>query len=175
MKAKTWLALGAVTLAGTLYLTRDDAPDAPDTSEPDLILAAHFQQLCKIAGDNVETPEPGIRAFGRYMGAHADSMFGSWGGMIATIERIPDDEAHDARAYLARERIREPLRACAEDFENFFNAVEEDEEAVAVLNHGLERLNRTLEIITGESAGSVKTLPATWRARLRTLPALLVR
>ncbi len=75
----------------------------------------------------------------------------------------------------ARERIREPLRACAEDFENFFNAVEEDEEAVAVLNHGLERLNRTLEIITGESAGSVKTLPATWRARLRTLPALLVR
>jgi hypothetical protein len=118
--------------------------------DPDQQLARRFVDLCEIAGDNIETPEEGVRKLGRYLGRHTDDMLGELGGTIQLIEWIDDDDAHDARAQLARDRIGEPLRACEQTWMEFFEAVDNDPAADALLERGVERLGRTLEIIFGE-------------------------
>ncbi len=118
--------------------------------DPDQKLADRFDDLCEIAADNVETPETGVRKLGRYLGSHTDDILGDLGGTIQLIERIDNDDAHDARAQIARERIGKPLRECEQTWMEFFEAVEADPEADALLERGVARLGRTLEIIFGE-------------------------
>lgn len=120
------------------------------SKEPDQKLAGRFEDLCEIAGDNIKTPEKGVRKLGRYLGSHTDDLLGELGGTIQLIERIDNDDAHDARAQLARDRIGKPLRECEQTWMEFFEAVDDDPAADALLERGVERLGRTLEIIFGE-------------------------
>ena len=120
--------------------------------EPDVQLASRFEDMCSIARKNVDTPEKGVRALGSYLAKHADDVLGEWGGTLATIEKIRDDDKHDARARVARDRLLKPLRACANDWARFGNAVENNPEASELVGHAAERLNRTLEILFGNKA-----------------------
>jgi len=90
-----------------------------------------------------------VRELGRYLDKNAQSLFGDFGEMIATIERIPDDNKHDRRAEKARERLSKPLMACARDWNRFGEAVGNDPKAIELLERFNERLSRTFEIIFG--------------------------
>ena len=114
---------------------------------PDERLAGRFDDLCDIARKNVDTPQKGVRSIGLYMLKHTDDMLGEFGATIATIEAIKDDDKHDDRAHVARDRIRAPLRACEADWMRFFDAVDNDEKASEMVSSAAERLNRTFEII----------------------------
>ena len=114
---------------------------------PDEQLASRFDDLCDIARKNVETPQKGVRAMGVYMLKHTDDMLGEFGGTIATIEAIKDDDKHDKRAEVARDRLRAPLQACETDWIRFFEAVDADPKASEMVANAGERLNRTFEII----------------------------
>jgi hypothetical protein len=117
---------------------------------PDARLAAHFDKLmCGIARANIKTPEKGVRELGRYLDRNARDMFGDFGDMLATIERIPDDAKHDRRAEKARKRLLEPIVACGRDWNRFGDAVADDPKAVELLERFNERLGRTFEIIFG--------------------------
>ncbi len=119
---------------------------------PDVRLAGRFDDLCDIARDNVKTPEKGVRALGKYFLKHGDDMFGEWGGTIAEIEKIKDDDKHDDRARVARDRLRQPLRACEDDWVRFAEAVDSSPEASELVTNAMERLNRTFEIILSSRA-----------------------
>jgi hypothetical protein len=94
---------------------------------------------------------------GRYLDRHTGDLFGEWGDTLAAIERIPNDDKHDDRARLARDRIRKPLLACQRDWMRFGQAVENDPAAKALLEHFNERLSRTFEIIA--SGWTLRDLP----------------
>jgi hypothetical protein len=147
MKATGWV-LGAVLAVGAGYtiqggcLSSEDAPDAR--------LAGHFEKMmCGIARDNIKTPEKGVRKLGRYLDKHAGEIFGAFGDMLATIERIPDDAKHDKRAEKARDRLQKPAIKCGRDWNRFGEAVANDPKAVELLERFNERLGRTFEIIFG--------------------------
>ena len=125
---------------------------------PDERLAGRFADLCDIARKHVDTPEAGLRTMGRYLDRHTGDLFGEWGDTLAAIERIPNDDKHDDRARLARDRIRKPLYACQRDWMRFGQAVENDPAAKALLEHFSERLSRTFEIIG--SGWTLRDLPA---------------
>jgi hypothetical protein len=147
MKRSTWI--GAVVLAGGVFVALRTTSGCL-TKDPDQKLAGRFDALCEIAGDNVDSPASGIRKIGRYLGGHTDDILGELGGTIQVIETIADDDAHDARARLARTRIHKPLHECEETWKRFAQAVESDPEANQLLQRGMDRLGRTLEIIFGE-------------------------
>lgn len=157
MKARGWLlaivvVVGVVVVRGGCLNSSSKAPDER--------LAANLVDLCEIARSNVDSPEKGVKKLGRYLGKHADDMLGAFGASLAAVERIDDDERHDARARLVRERISAPMRACERDWERFFRAVEGDEAASALLQRGLDRLGRTLEIIfSSEQPLRLRDLP----------------
>jgi hypothetical protein len=92
-------------------------------------------------------------------------MLGEFGSTITMIEKIDDDAKHDERARVARDRLSKPLSGCANDWERFWDAVEQDEKAMEVMAHAMERLSRTLDILFGEDA----------RRDLRHLPLRLER
>jgi len=140
---KTWIA-GVLVAAGVGVLAMRGCLSKPP---PDERLAGRFEDLCDIARSNVDTPEKGVRQLGRYLGKHVDDIFGDWGATFATIEKIKDDDKHDQRARVARDRIRAPLRACERDWIRFGEAVENDAAASELVAEFSERLNRTLEII----------------------------
>ena len=102
-----------------------------------------------VAG-GVDLPTLSVRELGRYMDKHARDIFGDFGDMLATIERIPDDEKHDRRAEKARDRLSKPIMACARDWNRFGEAISEDPKAIELLERFNERLGRTFEIIFGE-------------------------
>jgi hypothetical protein len=157
MKLKGWL-VSALLASGVVFGFRAQggclAGKAPDEK-----LADRFEDLCDIARDNVETPERGVRKLGRYMGSHTDDILGELGGTVQLIERISDDEEHDARAYVARERIQKPLRSCAGDWNRFRDAVESDPAAAALVDRAIDRLGRTFEIIFSGSSVNLRSLP----------------
>lgn len=161
MKARGWLV--TVAVVGVAVTTVRGGCFRSTTKAPDERLAGNFVDLCEIARANVETPERGVKKLGRYLGKHADDMLGAFGATLSQIERIDDDEKHDARARLARERIQAPLRACERDWERFGRAVERDPAANAALQRGVDRLGRTLEIIFSSANGDR-------RLELRDLP-----
>ena len=118
----------------------------------DARLAGHFDKMmCGIARDNIKTPEKGVRELGHYLDKHARDIFGDFGDMIATIERIPDDKKHDKRAELSRDRLAKPLYMCARDWNRFGEAISKDPKATALLQRFNERLSRTFEIIFGSN------------------------
>jgi hypothetical protein len=154
-----WFVVASVA-AGTVYSARG----CLNSSDPDERLGSRFEKLCGIARDNVDTPEAGVRKIGRYLGSHADDMFGEFGGTIALIERIDDDDAHDERAYLARQRLVQPWVECRHDWNQFLDAVEADPEASALVQSKVERLSRTLEIIF--SGADLRAIPAQIQRKL---------
>jgi hypothetical protein len=147
MKTSGWI-LGALVAGGVAFTIKGGCL----TSEraPDERLADHFEKLmCGIARDNLKTPERGVRALGHYLDKHARDMFGDFGDMLATIERIPDDEKHDRRAEKARDRLVKPVIACGRDRNRFGEAIANDPKAMELLERFNERLGRTFEIIFG--------------------------
>lgn len=160
MKTKGWMVWTVLVVGSVLAMRGCLSKQAPDEK-----LAGHFEELCVIARDNTSSPLRGVRALGGYFGTHTDAMLGAFGATLVAIERIADEREHDARAEKARARLRAPFAACEEDWMRFFEAVDADPEAAALLDHGLERLGRTLEIVFGE----------TLRLNRRSLPMLPAR
>jgi hypothetical protein len=76
------------------------------------------------------------------------------------IERIADDDAHDERARIARDRWIE--EACPADWNRFDEAVTNSPEATELVEVAAIRLNRTIEILFGSGA------------RLRDLPQMMI-
>jgi hypothetical protein len=122
--------------------------------DPDERLGHHFERLCKVAEKGIADPKDGVRKMMRYYGDHGPDMLESFGATLVMIERIDDDAAHDRRARQARSRIQAPIIACDETWMEFAEAVEADPEASAILERGVDRLARTLEILFGESEGA---------------------
>ncbi len=150
MTNKGWI-VGALAVAGIGFGIKGGCL-SNTTKAPDEKLAARYDELCKIAGDNIESPVRGVRKLGHYMANHTGDMMADWGNTFATIEKITDDAKHDARARVARDRIRKPLIACARTWSRFNDAVENDEEATALIVAFNVRFNRTIEIIFGQDA-----------------------
>ena len=123
MKA-SGLVLVALIAGGAVFTMRGGCLN----SEPvaDERLAKHFEDMCVIARDNIKTPEKGVRKLGHYLDKHARHIFGDFGDMLATIERIKDDNKHDRRAEQARDRMRRPIIACARDWNRFGEAGREE-------------------------------------------------
>ncbi len=154
MKLSGWIT-GALVAGGVVFAMRGCLSGSP---APDERLAGRLDDMCQIARKNVDKPEAGLRRLGAYLNEHTGDLLGEWGDTIATIERIPDDAKHDARARLARDRIRKPVLACQSDWARFGQAVENDPAAKAMLEHFMERLSRTFEIIG--SGWSLHDLPS---------------
>lgn len=155
MKPNRWMVVALVSASAIcVYCSHRNAP------EPDQQLGDHLAALCEVARDHVKTPAQGVRQLGRYLGTHTGEMMGELGSTLAIIEQIDDDDAHDERAELARDRIQAPLHACEADWERFAEAIEADPEASALIAHHVERLSRTLEIILSGAKLDVLHLPA---------------
>lgn len=146
-KARGWV-VGALIAGGAVMAMRG----CLSKPAPDVRLAGRFDDLCEIARDNVQTPEKGVRSLGKYLVKHTDDIFGEWGGTIVEIEKIKDDDKHDDRARVARDRLRAPLRACEDDWMRFAEAVDGDPAASELVANAAERLNRTFEIILSSRA-----------------------
>jgi hypothetical protein len=144
MKAKGWF-VSALFVGGVVFAMRG----CLSSPAPDEKLAGRFDAMCKIARDNVKTPQRGVRKLGGYLSKHTGDILGEFGSTLEAIETIADDAKHDKRAELARDRMRAPVRACIGDWMQFADAVESDPEASALVDHFMLRLSRTLEIIAG--------------------------
>ena len=145
MKLTGWIT-GALLAGGVVFAMRGGCLNR-SSAAPDERFAGRLDDMCQIARKNISTPETGLRRLGAYLDKHTGDMLGEWGDTIAAIERIPDDAKHDARARLARDRMRKPVLACAGDWNRFGQAVENDPAAKALFEHFAERLARTFEII----------------------------
>jgi len=167
MKKLGWIAT-ALVAGGVAYSINGGCLSSE--REPDARLAGHFEKMmCGIARDNIKTPERGVRQLGHYLDKHAGEMFGDFGDMLATIERIPDDAKHDRRAERARDTLARPVIRCGRDWNRFGEAVSEDPRAIEVLERFNERLGRTFEIIFGDgSQFDLLTLPNKLENRLFT-------
>ncbi len=161
MKMQGWFA--GLLVTGCVVLGYRGVGGCLDSSrDPDEKIAARFAELCEIARDNITTPEHGVRELGRYFGKHTEHLLGELGATMQVIEKIGDDRKHDERARVARNRMQKPLRACERDWDRFANAVNRDPEARALMQTGLDRINRTLEIIFKRGEGQpidVRQLP----------------
>jgi hypothetical protein len=148
-------------LAGGVVLGFRAQGGCLNSKAPDEKLAGRFEDLCEIAQTNVESPVRGVRQLGRYLGSHTEDILGEFGATLQLIEKIADDEEHDDRAYKARERIQRPLLDCARDWQRFGEAIDNDPEASSLIQHGIDRLGRTFEIIfNGVDLRDFRNLPA---------------
>ena len=154
MKKARGILVGALIAGGVVFAMRGCLSKA----DPDERLAGRFDKMCSIARDNVKSPERGVKKLGMYLGDHLGDITGEFGVTIAMIEKIRDDEKHDQRARVARDRILGSVGECAQDWVDFADAVENDPAALALLQHANERLSRTLDILLG--GDSLKKLPA---------------
>jgi len=156
---KTWLV--PVVLAGGVFGVYATTGGCLNSKEPDQKLASRFDDLCDIAETGAKKPEQGVRKLGRYLADHSGDMLKDLADTVALIERISDDSAHDARAGVARDRIHKPLIDCAETWMEFGDAIAADPAATELMNKGVERIGRTLEIILGEGDTlEIRDLPA---------------
>jgi hypothetical protein len=101
--------------------------------------------VCKIARDGIKNAVMGERKLGVYLVRNVGDMLDDFGSTIAAIERIKDDDKHDARARLARDRWDREL--CIHDWQEFDDAIQASPEAQELLQHAADRLGRTLQII----------------------------
>jgi hypothetical protein len=142
MKKMGWLVTGALVAGGVVFarggcLSGGKAPDQK--------LAAQYVDTCKIARLGATDPVRGVKKLGVYFVKHGGEMVGNFVDTIAAIERISDDEKHDARARLARDRWNEAF--CPAEWDAFSRAIDGSPEAQQILQHVGDRLSRTLEII----------------------------
>lgn len=164
-RSSTWMLFG-IALAGavavrTVACAGGDRPKL----EPDQRLAVHAQHMCAIAKAGIAQPRTGIVRMLRYHGDHLPDMAAALAETLVLIERIPDDRAHDARARVARDRLRAPVVACEEPWQRFVDAVGKDPEAAAILERASKRLGRTIEIVFGHGEGLTLD-PRSWLATL---------
>ena len=129
-------------------------------------LSDHFEELCWIAGDNIDTPKKGVVKLGRYLGRHLDDILGDFGSTIVTIEKISDDRKHDDRARLARDRMQKPWIECQDEWQKFWMAVDEDPDASELANRAADRLGRTFEIIFSSAPVDLRDLPNVFVKRI---------
>lgn len=162
MRRSGWILISVAVAGG--FAAR--AGCSSSERAPDERLASHFASICRIADRHVESPQLGVQKLMRYLGDHAPEMLQQWGELLVLTERLDDDRAHDDRARLAGRRFARVLEPCAEPMAEFGEAVEEDPEANRLLQTGLNRLNRTLEIIFSGGAMQLRTLPALVGLRL---------
>lgn len=149
MTKSGWLA-GGLAVAGLVFTIRGGCL-SETTKAPDEKLAVRLDELCEIARDNVADPVRGVRKLGHYMVKHTGDIYADFGNTLAAIEKITDDAKHDARARLARERMRKPILACARDWARFGDAVQASPEATKLIEDFNVRFNRTIEILFGNS------------------------
>lgn len=147
MRKRAWI-VPALIVGGGLVAWRMSG--CLNSKEPDEKLAGRFDDLCEIADDNSEDPQRGLRQLGRYLGDHTGDMYKEFGDTLAVIEKISNDDAHDARARLARRRLAKPWQECEQTWQMFFTAVHADPVAKEMLERFTERAGRTLEIIFGD-------------------------
>ena len=121
---------------------------------PDERIARHHRAMCTIAEQGAKAPRDGVRKMFRYHGEKGPDMARDWAELLVLIERIDDDRRHDERARQAAKRIHKPLLDCAAAFERFSDAVAKDPEASELLERGVTRLSRTLEILFGGKQSS---------------------
>lgn len=165
MSKQGWLVI-ALVAAGAGYTLKGGCLNT-SVRAPDTKLADSLGDLCKIARANIESPSKGVSKLGEYMGKHVGEMYGAWGDTLAEIEKITDDDKHDARARQARDRIRKPVLTCAQTWNKFLEAVVEDPEASEKVENFNERLNRTHEIILGDGQHlDIRTLPALFAGKI---------
>jgi len=162
MKLTGWFS-AALVGGGVVFMVRSGCLSKGPA--PDERFASRLDDMCEIARKNVDSPERGVTLLGRYLDKHTGDMLGEWGDTIATIERIPDDKKHDDRARLARDRMRRPVIACANDWSAFGRAVEANPAAKAKVDRFAERLQRTFEII----GSSFESLPSALDAAIANL------
>lgn len=158
MTAKGWFA-AALVAGGTMFAIKTTA-GCLNKPAPDQKLAGRLDDLCAIARDGAADAQAGVRALGKYLGKHTGDLLGDFGDTVALIERVKDDEAHDERARMARDRIHAPLLACQRDWQRFGEAVDRDPTAKAAVDRAMVRLNRTLEILFGNRAFTLRDLPS---------------
>ncbi len=154
MRRSRWLLISAV-VAGGLAVRSGSCGSKP--AAPDERLASDLAAICEIADRHIEAPQPGVKKLMRYLGDHSPEMLQAWGELLVLIERIDDDRDHDTRAKIAGRRLAAVMVPCERPLAEFGEAVEADPEASRTLQRGIERLNRTLEIIL---AGGVRSLRA---------------
>lgn len=162
MKANRWL-FAALVAGGALLATRgcvggclSDGGGAPDEK-----LASQFDDLCAIAKGGVKDPVKGVHKLGGYLAKHTGDMMKNFGDTISLIEQIRDDDKHDARARSARGTMLAPLAACEEHWQKFGEAVEGNAEASEIVEHAMERLERTMTIIfSGGPNPTFRDLPS---------------
>ena len=138
-----WLVTGAIALGGVMYMKGGCLNSV--TKAPDQRLASHYAKLCKIARDGSKNAPKGVRKLGVYLVRNGGDMLGDFGDTIATIERIKDDDKHDARARLARDRW--DREACVHDWQEFDDAIQASPEAQEMIQYAADRLGRTFQII----------------------------
>jgi hypothetical protein len=155
MKLSGWLVT-ALVAGGAVYGIRGGCVNS---TAPDEELADHFEELCEIAGDNIDTPKKGVKKIGRYFARHLDDILGDFGSTIVTIEKISDDRKHDERARLARDRMQRPWMECRNEWQQFWIAVDGDPEASEMANRAMDRLGRTFEIIFNSTNVDLRNLP----------------
>jgi len=153
MKNALRLVVGLAFAGGVVYGMKGCLSKA----DPDERLAGRFDDLCSIATNNVDTPVKGVQKLGGYLGKHLGDITGDFGDTIAMIERISNDDKHDARARVARDRILHSVLDCQDHWMEFAQAVEDNPEAVKLVNRAGERFSRTLDILLG--ADSLKLIP----------------
>ncbi len=164
-RSSKWMLI-AIALTGavavrTVACAGGDRPKL----EPDQRLAVHAQHLCAIAKAGIAQPRAGVVRMLRYHGDHAPDMAAALAETLVLIERIPDDRAHDARARVARDRLRAPVVACEATWQQFVDAVGADPAAAAILEKATTRLGRTLEIVFGHGQ-ALGLDPRGWLAAL---------
>ena len=142
-RIRTLVVLVLLTVAVVWWYRSDHAP------APDQRLVRHIDALCEIARTNVDTPREGVDAWFGFLAGHSPDIFSQFGELLVVIERIPDDDAHDARARTAAKRLHTATSRCSSTFERFLAAVERDPVARKRFERGTERLGRTLEILFG--------------------------
>jgi len=143
MKKTGWLVTGAIAL-GTVVFIKGGCLNQV-TKAPDQRLALHFKEMCGIARDGGKNAVRGAKKLGVYLVRNGGDMLDDFGSTLAAIERIRDDEKHDARARLARDRW--DAVACPVDWQRFDDAINESPEAQEIIQHAADRLGRTFEII----------------------------
>ena len=153
MKNALGFVVGVAVLAGGVYGMKGCLSKA----DPDVRLAGRFDDLCSIAKTNVETPVKGVQKLGVYLGKHLGDMTGDFGDTIAMIERISNDDKHDARARVARDRIIHSVVGCQDHWMEFGQAVEDNPEATKLVNNAGQRFSRTIDILLG--GDSLKLIP----------------
>lgn len=154
MKAK-WVVTVLIA-AGVVLGIRSSNGCGSTSKDPDEKLVAHLEDVCEIMRDHRDVPVVGLRKLGRYLYKHTGDIYGNGVQIIAFIEGIEDDDAHDERARLARDRIDDWANGCAADWFLFWQAVEADPEATELVDRTEERVQRTIDILSGQGRHTVE-------------------